>query len=93
MIPLKTMCRYIPRIHVVESAGGIYFDWRSKREFPFPEGEFTAVSHYQNKQVRFIIHNRAGYARQFNLLISNIALQVLLSYCHTPRIAETGRIS
>ena len=45
------MRRYIPRIHVIESASGIYFDYKLRKEFYFAETEFMAVTQYRNKQV------------------------------------------
>ena len=50
---MSTMRRYVPRVMVVESANGVYFDYKLREEFYFPETEFMAVSQYRNKQVNY----------------------------------------
>ncbi|KAJ7387444.1 T-box transcription factor tbx3 [Desmophyllum pertusum] len=50
-ILVSTMRRYVPRVMVVESANGVYFDYKLREEFYFPETEFMAVSQYRNKQI------------------------------------------
>ncbi|XP_022792066.1 uncharacterized protein LOC111331261 [Stylophora pistillata] len=50
-ILLSTMRRYTPRIHVLESPNGIYFDYKLRKEFYFSEMEFMAVSQYRNKNI------------------------------------------
>lgn len=63
------MRRYTPRIHVLESPNGIYFDYKLRKEFYFSEMEFIAVSQYRNKNV-----SSCYYLRVLSRLIINLLL-------------------